>query len=162
MPGLVADAYEFIDRADQWPARLPHVSRVVLREDRPGVQRLEMDTVTAAGDTHTTNSVRVCQPMETIVYKQVVPPSLLLGHSGSWTFAQDGDRVRVTARHTVAIDPTAIADRLGPEVTLAQARTQVRDALGGNSRATLTHAGTFTAARQAARQGSGTNRGSGR
>ncbi|MEU7772060.1 aromatase/cyclase [Micromonospora taraxaci] len=146
--GAVADAYEFVNRSDQWPQRLPHVARVVLREVSPGTQDMEMDTVTEDGSTHTTRSVRVCTPVERIVYKQLVPPRLLLGHSGRWLFTDDGDGATVTAEHTVAIDPDRVREVLGEGATLADARDFVRSALGGNSRTTLAHAGSYAAARR--------------
>jgi hypothetical protein len=138
-----ADAYAFVDRADLWADRLPHVSRVALRTPQAGVQDMEMDTVTPDGATHTTRSVRLCFPDERIVYKQLVPPALLFGHSGTWTFTDTADagQALVTARHTVAINPAAVAEVLGEDATLAAARTYVRDALTANSRTTMTHAG---------------------
>ena len=54
--------------------RLPHVARVVLTEDTPGLQFLEMDTRTKDGSTHTTKSVRVCFPDTRIAYKQITLP----------------------------------------------------------------------------------------
>ncbi|PRX99101.1 aromatase/cyclase [Allonocardiopsis opalescens] len=142
LPGAAADAYEFVRRADLWPRRLPHVGRVRLTEDPPGVQDLEMDTVTADGTAHTTRSIRLCFPAERIVYKQLVPPALLFGHSGAWDFApaRGGGSV-VTARHTVGISPGAVREALGAGVTLAEARGRLREALGANSRATIAHAG---------------------
>lgn len=138
----VASAYDFVAEADRWPQRLPHVGRVVLRRPRPGVQDLEMDTITPDGSAHTTRSIRLCTPGERIVYKQLARPALLLGHSGSWTFASDADGTAVvTSRHLVAIDPTAIPAVLGPEATLAEARSHVHAALSANSQATLRHAG---------------------
>ncbi|MFB7174371.1 SRPBCC family protein, partial [Streptomyces sp. NPDC056254] len=91
------EAYAFVHRADLWPERLPHVGRVELTEDAAGVQEMEMDTVTADGAAHTTRSVRVCRPGERIAYKQLVPPRLLLGHSGVWEFTDSGAGARVTA-----------------------------------------------------------------
>ncbi|MFC9846833.1 aromatase/cyclase [Streptomyces sp. NPDC060223] len=136
-----ADAYAFIDRSDLWPDRLPHVAKVTLTEEAPGagspgVQDMTMETVTADGSTHTTRSVRLCLPGESIVYKQLVPPALLSGHSGAWLF--DGNAV--TARHTVLIDPARIEEVLGKGKTVADARAYLREALGANSRATLSHA----------------------
>jgi aromatase len=148
LPVPAAEAYDFVNRADLWPDRLPHVGRVELTESQPGVQDMEMDTVTSEGSRHTTRSIRLCFPSERIVYKQLVPPALLLGHSGSWAFAPaahpDGSGAPgavVTARHTVAIDPGKVEPVLGPGRTLDDARTYLRDALGANSRATLSHAG---------------------
>ena len=143
--GDTARAYRFVDRADAWPTLLPHVARLDLDEPEPGVQHMEMDTLTSDGSTHTTRSVRLCFPEREIVYKQELPPRLLFGHSGAWEFGEDG---LITARHTVAIDPGAVAGVLGEGATVAQAREYLRSALGANSRTTLTHA--------AAAAGSGT------
>jgi aromatase len=150
LPGAAFDAYTFVYRAEAWPDRLPHVRRVLLREDQAGVQHMEMDTVTADGSAHTTRSVRLCFPHERIVYTQLVPPDLLFGHSGAWTFRTDPDGVTVTARHTVGIDPGAVPRVLGAGSTLADARAYLREALGANSRATVLHAGTYARARAAA------------
>ncbi|MDF3293367.1 aromatase/cyclase [Streptomyces silvisoli] len=138
-----AEVYDFLYRSDLWPQRLPHVQRVVLKEDEPNVQDMVMETVTADGSTHSTHSVRVCVPGQLIVYKQLVPPRLLFGHSGRWELAGAGDEVLVTAEHTVAINPAAVAEVLGAGKTLADAREYIRTALGRNSRSTLAHAGTF-------------------
>lgn len=152
LAGSAVDAYTFINRADEWPDRLPHVRRVLLREEQPGMQHMEMDTVTADGSAHTTKSVRICFPAEQIVYKQLVPPAVLLGHSGVWHFADvpgDPDSAVVTARHTVAINPVAAREVLGADSTLADARRYLREALGGNGRATLAHAGSYAESRLA-------------
>jgi aromatase len=156
VPGAAADAYDFVNRSDKWPERLPHVSRVTLTEEVPGVQDMEMDTVTVDGSAHTTRSVRLCFPDERIVYKQLIAPALLFGHSGAWHFADapDSDSTAaraavVTARHTVAINPAAVAEVLGPDATMADARKYLRDALGGNGRATMAHAGAYAESRQA-------------
>lgn len=140
------DAYAFIERSDLWPERLPHVGKVTLTEEAadtgsPGVQDMTMETVTADGSTHTTRSIRLCFPGESIVYKQLVPPALLSGHSGAWLFDND-EKDTVTARHTVAIDPTRVEEVLGEGKTVADARAYLRAALGANSRATLNHAAT--------------------
>lgn len=139
-------AYEFVHRADLWPERLPHVRRVALTEDAAGVQELEMDTVTADGSVHSTRSLRVCRPGERIAYKQLVPPRLLLGHGGVWEFTESGSgtQARVTAEHTVLIDPDAVPKVLGAEATLADARRYLREALGNNSRTTLERAADHT------------------
>jgi aromatase len=58
--GSARQVYEFLNNAELWPRRLPHVTRVELTQDSPGLQVLRMDTTTADGTTHTTESVRVC------------------------------------------------------------------------------------------------------
>lgn len=133
-------AYEFVNRSDLWPQRLPHVDRVELTEDEPGIQHMEMDTRTADGSTHTTRSVRICCAGKTIAYKQQLPPSMLFGHSGEWRFAEGSSGAVVTASHTVGIDPAAARRVLGEHSTLADAQRYLREALGGNGRATLEHA----------------------
>lgn len=54
LPVSAAEAYEFVERSDRWPQALPHVSRVELTEPQPGVQDMEMESVTADGRVHTT------------------------------------------------------------------------------------------------------------
>ncbi|MBO1332631.1 aromatase/cyclase [Streptomyces sp. VRA16 Mangrove soil] len=148
--GPPSEAYAFLYRADLWPDRLPHVARLDLdttaADEATGgaeVQTLEMDTAAADGTAHTTRSVRLCFPSSAgsparIVYKQTTVPRPLLGHSGEWTVtATEDGRTRVTARHSVALDPDDITTYFGTGTNLADARTKVRDALGGNSRRTL-------------------------
>jgi ribosome-associated toxin RatA of RatAB toxin-antitoxin module len=143
LDGSVEDAYVFIDRSDLWPQRLPHVARVRLLDPQPGVQDMEMETTTADGGTHTTRSIRLCFPSDRIVYKQLVTPELLLGHSGSWHLRTGEDGDVATARHTVVINPDAVQKVLGPGRTLADAREFVRSALGANSRTTMAHASAY-------------------
>ncbi len=146
LPVSAADAYSFVHRSDLWPELLPHVSRVTLSEPRAEVQFMEMDTVTGDGQAHTTQSIRLCFPPGTIVYKQLLPPSLLLGHSGAWDFGEDDAGTVVAGRHSVAINPAAVGAVLGSGCTLADAREYLREALGANSRATLSRAGGLVAA----------------
>ncbi|GAA4224510.1 SRPBCC family protein [Actinomadura meridiana] len=136
--------YAFLDRADLWEERLPHVTRVVLTEDDPGLQILEMDTRAKGGSTHTTRSVRVCFPHREIVYKQTTLPALLTLHTGVWRTMPsrvDGvDGVTVTSHHTVSIAEENVTAVLGADAGVADALAFVRDALGTNSLATLRHA----------------------
>ncbi|MFF4346719.1 aromatase/cyclase [Streptomyces sp. NPDC001530] len=141
--GEMADVYDFLYRAQEWPDRLPHVSRMDLTEDEPGVQIMEMDTITADGAMHTTKSVRVCFTDERIVYKQVVVPPLMTAHTGEWRVSAVRGGVAVTSQHTVAIRPEAVAGILGEGATVADAREFARSALSGNSRITLEHAKAF-------------------
>ncbi|MDW3848640.1 aromatase/cyclase [Micromonospora sp. BRA006-A] len=145
--GDQADVYGFLNEADRWPQRLPHVARVDLREETPGLQLLDMDTRTADGHTHRTTSVRVCVPDELIVYKQLRTPPLLSLHTGRWSLREAGGALMVTSTHTVVIRPEAVPELLGADATMAQARQRVRQALGGNSRATLQRAKEYAEAR---------------
>ncbi|PSL52682.1 aromatase [Saccharothrix carnea] len=146
--GSAEDAYDFINEAALWQERLPHVARVSLQEDTPGLQVLEMDTRTKDGSVHTTKSVRVCLPHRRIVYKQVVLPALMTLHTGHWLFEPDGDGVVVTSRHTVAINEANIAKVLGEDADLDRARAFVRTALSTNSLATLGHAKDYAESRR--------------
>lgn len=139
--GTAADVYDFLNEARLWHERLPHVSRVVLTEDTPGLQILEMDTRTKDGSTHTTRSVRVCFPHERIVYKQITLPALMTLHTGYWQIQDDpAGGLAVTSQHTVVINPANIAKILGAGADLAEARAYVHRALSANSSATLGHA----------------------
>lgn len=133
-----ADVYDFLNEADRWEQRLPHVVRVRLEEETPGLQVLEMDTRTKDGSVHTTKSVRVCHPHSWIVYKQTVVPALMTLHTGRWSIEErTGGWVSVTSRHTVRINTANITAVLGEGADVAAARTYVRTALSGNSMATL-------------------------
>ncbi|MFI6152979.1 aromatase/cyclase [Kitasatospora sp. NPDC051170] len=141
--GSAQDVFDFLNRADLWPERLPHVARLDLTEDEPGIQHMEMDTRSPDGSVHTTVSVRVVFPeRRSIVYKQLRVPAAMAGHTGRWEIepAADGEGVVATSWHTVTLDPEGVRALLGEDATLAQARDLVRKALGTNSSTTLRHA----------------------
>ncbi|MFI6442586.1 SRPBCC family protein [Streptomyces sp. NPDC050759] len=138
--GRAEDVYDFLNEAQLWEERLPHVSRVELTEDTPGVQVLEMDTRAKDGSSHTTKSIRLCTPHTTIRYKQIVLPALLAAHTGVWTvepLSGPEGGVAVTSQHTVVIRPDAIEGVMGEGAGIVQAQEFVRSALSTNSRATL-------------------------
>ncbi|KIA66744.1 aromatase/cyclase [Nocardia vulneris] len=141
--GSAVQAYEFIDQAQLWTERLPHVAAARLEEPSPGLQTLEMDTKTRDGSVHTTKSYRVTYPHHSIVYKQVTLPALMSLHTGRWTFAENTDGVLATSQHTVTIATDRIADILGADKTLEDAKDFVRNALSTNSMTTLQHAKSF-------------------
>jgi aromatase len=138
--GRAADVYDFINEADLWSRRLPHVANVTLTEPSPGLQTLDMQTRAADGATHTTKSYRVTFPHRRIAYKQVTLPALLSVHTGCWTFQENEAGVAATSQHSVLLNPDAIAKVLGTSATAADAADYVRHALSTNSRATLDHA----------------------
>lgn len=151
------DVYAFLERADLWPERLPHVARLELREEAATdpaahdaraaatVQHMEMVTRAPDGSEHTTASVRLCFPgRRTIAYKQLRTPPALACHTGRWTVEPQADgTLAVTSAHTVVLDPEGVRALLGPDTSLADARARVRAALGANSTTTLRHAGQF-------------------
>ncbi|WP_424217464.1 aromatase/cyclase (plasmid) [Streptomyces sp. BI20] len=139
--GSARDLWDFVNEADRWSERLPHVAEVRLTEDVPGLQELEMDTRARDGSTHTTRSYRVTCAPEWIAYKQTVLPALLSLHTGRWTFVpEDGGTVAATSRHTVTLNAANVGSVLGAGATVADAREYVRTALSTNSVATLRYA----------------------
>jgi aromatase len=147
--GSVKDLYDFVNEADRWTERLPHVSEVRLTEDTPGLQVLRMDTKAVDGSTHTTESVRVCFPHQKIAYKQTTLPALMSLHTGYWEFRTDDDGgVTASSQHTVVLNADNIGTVLGPDAGVPEARAFVRKALGTNSRATLEHAKQYAEARR--------------
>lgn len=146
--GSAKDVFDFLNEAQLWTERLPHVGRVALEETTPGLQILEMDTRTKDGTTHTTKSVRVCFPHNRIVYKQVTLPALMTLHTGYWQLAEQEKGVLATSQHTVVVNMANIASILGDDAGLSQAREFIRNALGGNSRATLGLAKEYAESRQ--------------
>lgn len=130
--GAVEDAWRILYEADRWAERIPHVSRIEMTEDEPGIQFFDMDTTTPDGRAHTTRSVRVCRPHRLIVYKQLGLPPLLSAHTGHWRFVETPEGVVVSARHTVTLKREALSV-LGPDTTVADARRYARRVLGTNS-----------------------------
>jgi aromatase len=146
--GSVKDVYDFINEAHLWKDRLPHVARVSLEEDTPGLQILEMDTLTKDGTTHTTKSVRVTFPHHRIVYKQITVPALMTLHTGYWLFEEDGEGLNATSQHTVVINTANITKFLGEDAGVPEAKAFVQNALSTNSRATLGHAKDYAEGRR--------------
>lgn len=146
--GSARDVFDFINEAQHWPERLPHVARVSLQDNTPGLQLLEMDTITKDGSVHTTKSVRVTFPHERIIYKQIQVPALMTLHTGRWTFEETAGEVTAVSQHTVAINEANIASVLGADADVEQARTFVRNALSANSLATLRHARDYAEGRR--------------
>ncbi len=127
-PELVHD---FLYRAGDWPGHVPHVERVTLVEERPGVQRMAMDTRDTGGTVRRTESVRVCFPHAgRFVHKQTVPHELTAAHTGEWQILPHARGVTVLAQHTVVLRDEAVPRVLGPGAGLALARRHVREALG--------------------------------
>ncbi len=151
--GAARDVYAFLDEAQHWRERLPHVAAVSLREDTPGLQVLRMETLTKDGSAHTTESVRVCFPHHRIVYKQTTLPALMSLHTGHWRLDEADGVTTATSQHTVVLDAAGITAVLGPGTDVAAARTFVREALGGNSRATLARAKAYAEQRAGAAAG---------
>jgi aromatase len=138
--GAAKDAYDFINEAHLWDQRLPHVASVLLEEETPGLQILQMDTRAKDGSTHTTKSYRVCFPPHRIAYKQVTLPALMTLHTGVWTFEENEDGVVAASQHTVVLNTDNITKVLGPAAGVREAREYVQSALSTNSRITLGHA----------------------
>lgn len=146
--GSAKDVYDFINEAQLWPERLPHVARVFLREDTPGLQLLDMDTRTKDGSVHTTKSVRVGFPHTKIFYKQIQTPALMTLHTGHWLLVEKSGKVTATSRHTVVINEANIAKILGDQASIEAARMFVRTALSTNSLTTLGHAKKYAESRR--------------
>lgn len=146
--GAMKDVYDYLNDAHLWAKRLPHVDRISLTEQTPGLQILQMDTRIKDGSAHTTTSVRVCFPPSRIVYKQVGLPAPLTVHTGYWRLRQDGGGVSATSQHTAVLNAAHIPTMLGPDATLAQARIFIADALSANSLATLGHAKEYAESRR--------------
>ncbi|MEU4273234.1 aromatase/cyclase [Streptomyces sp. NPDC026092] len=145
--GSAKDVYDFVNEAQAWPERLPHVAAVRFEEPSPGLQELEMETRAKDGSVHTTKSYRVTFPHEKIAYKQVTLPALMTLHTGYWTFTEDDEGVAASSQHTVTLNTANITRILGADATVEDAKEYVRSALSTNSRATLGHAKDYAEAR---------------
>ncbi|MFF3329630.1 aromatase/cyclase [Streptomyces sp. NPDC002888] len=149
--GSARDVYGFLDRADAWPERLPHVVAARCTGEHGGVQVLDLETRSPDGSVQHSRSARVSFPERgLLVYKRLTMPSLLAGHTGRWTVEQrgDGDTVTATSWHTVTLDPAGVRQVLGEGASPAEARSLVRHALGTNSTTTLRYAKEYAEARR--------------
>ncbi|GGV66854.1 hypothetical protein GCM10010277_74990 [Streptomyces longisporoflavus] len=119
--------YDFLYRAADWPALLPHMPRLRLTESSPGVQILDYDVRLPDGPdaaVRTEGSVRLCFPHAgRIVFKQTLPSAPVAAHTGEWSVLPDEYGVRVIAQHTVLLDEGAVqAALLASEKAAARAR----------------------------------------
>nr|P41178.1 RecName: Full=Granaticin polyketide synthase bifunctional cyclase/dehydratase; AltName: Full=ORF4 [Streptomyces virginiae]CAA77600.1 bifunctional cyclase/dehydratase [Streptomyces virginiae] len=133
--GAAKDVFDFVNEADRWPERLPHVATVRFEEPAPGLQILEMDTRAKDGSVHTTKSYRVALDTRKIAYKQVTLPALMTLHTGVWTFTRrPGHHRGELAAHRLHqhANIAKIPRRAGQ---VADARDYVHSALSTNSRA---------------------------
>jgi ribosome-associated toxin RatA of RatAB toxin-antitoxin module len=135
--GRAGDVYAFLHDADLWPERLPHVAKLELQEDAGGVQLMSMWTRAKDDSTHLTTSARVCFPDRRIVYKQLVPPTLLAAHVGEWVIEPDEDGVTVCSRHVVRLNEEALGTLPAAGGTVESTRDFVQSATSANSKATL-------------------------
>ncbi|MFE9454470.1 SRPBCC family protein [Streptomyces sp. NPDC006739] len=124
--------YDFLYRVRDWADLLPHVERTDVTEESPGVQVADLETCGwDGGGTITSRAVRLCFPSAgRIVHKDVVPPELLLGHTGEWSLVPDETGVTVVCSHAVMLRQEAVEPLLGAGATLADARHEVRAGLG--------------------------------
>ncbi|WP_340561292.1 aromatase/cyclase [Streptomyces sp. GSL17-111] len=153
--GSTEDVYAYLQHAERWPERLPHIVRTRLTGAGPGLAHLDMDSRTPDGSLHHTVSVRVCFPdRHTIVFKQRRLPVVMSAHTGRWQLAEiraaSGEpRVRATSWHTITLDPEGVRSTYGVEATTAEARQHLRATLSTNSGATLSHAKQYAEAARA-------------
>ncbi|MFH8224538.1 SRPBCC family protein [Streptomyces sp. NPDC018057] len=131
--------YDFLYRVQDWTELLPHVEWTSVTEDQPGIQIAALDTCAAAtGETVTVETVRLCFPHAgRIVYKETLTPELIAAHSGEWSLVPDATGTTLVSAHRVLLREEAVAPLLGEGACLADARTQVREWLGRDSREAL-------------------------
>lgn len=142
--GPASAVFDFFRRADLWPARMSHVRRAQLTEEPGGVQYLELETRDENGRVHTGASIRICFPDRLlIVAKQLRLPPIMAVHTGHWQFEEADGVVFGRCWQTVTLDPAGVRAVLGEQATLADAREEVRRALGADSVTTLRRAKEF-------------------
>jgi aromatase len=137
--GCPATVYQFLLDVEQWPDRIPDVLRGDVLWDGPAGQVIAVDTSTGHG-TYASRTVRLCVPDRRIITKQLQLPPLATAHTGELRLQPAGEGVAVTARHTVVFTEPGIAQVLGAEATLGDAREFARAELGTSSLRTLERA----------------------
>lgn len=131
--------YDFLYGIADWPGQVPHVARADVAEERPGVQVVSLDTVSAAGPAaQSTQEVRICFPHAfRIVHKQTLTPPLLEAHTGEWSVIPDETGVTALARHQVLLRAEAVEAVLGRGAGVQEARDHVSELLAGQSATVL-------------------------
>jgi aromatase len=139
--GAAELVYDFLYRIEDWADLISHVERTAVTEDLPGVQVADVDSCWIDGGTVTSRAVRLCFPAAgRIVHKEVVLPELLAGHTVEWSLVPDQSGLRVLCAHSVMLREAAVGPVLGPGVTTADARHEVRAWLGRASAHALAQA----------------------
>ncbi|GAB2943017.1 aromatase/cyclase [Nonomuraea fastidiosa] len=138
--GPAQAVYDFLYDGGRWHEHFEHIARSEVRPAGEEAHILELESPDKDGHPHTTRQVRIGVPGRKVVYKQLVIPPLASGHTGEWSIEEREDGVEVTARQTIVIREEGIADVLGPQVSLAEARAWIERALGGNARLILQRA----------------------
>lgn len=146
--GEARDVYDFLARAQDWPERLPHVTRMRMDEYVPDIQQMEMVSRVPDGTAESSSTVRICFPETHIIYKRITVSGLFRAHTGRWMLTELPWAVRATAQHTVLLREEAISEVLGPGSTLDDARASVRNTVGSFGLATLARAKAFAEARR--------------
>ncbi|MFE9564886.1 aromatase/cyclase [Streptomyces sp. NPDC006487] len=136
--------FDFLYRAGDWPAELPHVNRLQLVENEPGVQVMSMGSLSLNGSSHSTESVRICFPgAQRICYKQTLTSPLLTAHTGEWSVEPDESGVILTARHNVLLCEENIESVLGEGTDAVAAGRHLREAMGQAGLSVLRHAAQY-------------------
>ncbi|MFF2363753.1 SRPBCC family protein [Streptomyces sp. NPDC058122] len=132
--------YDFLYRIGDWADLVPHVERVEVGEERPGVQRTVVHTSDPdTGDTAVFEGVRLCFPAAgRIVHRQSVTPDPIAAYYGEWSLEPDACGVRVVHRHQVMLRESAVEPAPGASALSVDVRRQVREWLGRTSTETLT------------------------
>ncbi|MER7176091.1 SRPBCC family protein [Streptomyces mesophilus] len=131
--------YDFLYRVQDWADLLPHIDAAEVCEERPGVQIAVLETCAAhTGLSVTAQTVRLCFPAAgRIVYKETLPPDLVAAHTGEWSIEPGVSGVTLISTHQVLLRPQAVAEVLGPDARLVDARHYVREWFGRDGRAAL-------------------------
>lgn len=130
--------YDFLYRVGEWPEVVPHVARVELAEDEPGVQRLTMDTRGADGTLRSTTSVRLCFPHAgRIVHTDTATSAPVAARTCEWEVVPDTRGVSVVCRQTVVVGDEAVEQTPGRGTGPAEARRRLREDLGRQALAVL-------------------------
>jgi aromatase len=138
--GSAQEVFDFLRAAQHWHERLPHVSRVSLREEVADLQLLEMDTLEKNGGTLTTKMARVCLPNRGIVFKHLLLPQLGESHTVRWLIEESGDGVVVTSEHAVVINEAGVARMPGGDAGLDEAKAFIHNELTTKTRLILEQA----------------------
>ncbi|HEX8630102.1 MAG TPA: SRPBCC family protein [Catenuloplanes sp.] len=154
----IRNVYQFLYRAEQWPAQLPQLVEPGRDDSTPEVQILQADTDAdieadtdiwadpdpdadigadavdeSAAVAPMLQTVRICFPYHSIIHKVVSTSALMSAHVGEWTLRALPGGTEIRACHTVLLRPGGSAhDRQRDRELLYQSiRTESRAIFAG-------------------------------
>jgi aromatase len=141
------EAFRCFWRAELWPQLTSHVTRVEMLEERDCWQKYAL-YVQVDGKDYAMITQRIAVPARFISFQQPKPPHFMNGHSGVWSFEDDGSgNTKVSVAHRVDFDAAKAMEALGAN-SGEEARLKLQHNLHHNGMAMIASVDAFLKAQR--------------